>query len=175
MSFNWSRYNLYLPVLLALALVCGCASHKKKKDEQVGILRFHIQVSDHSGLGSQTVSILRDTPISITIGSEPILSELNIARAALVESPGGFAVEVKFDEVGSWTLEQFTSANPGKHLAIFGQWSDQTKDGRWLAVPLITQRIADGIFAFTPDMSRDEAKKLVLGLNANAKKNKIGQ
>ncbi len=48
------------------------------------------------------------------------------SRRALLDTPdGGFAVEVKFDETGGWTLEEYTAANPGKHLAIFGQWGDK--------------------------------------------------
>jgi len=43
-------------------------------------------------------------------------------------------------------------------------------DGRWLAVPSITQRINDGVLTFTPDCSREEADELVAGLNVVAKK-----
>jgi hypothetical protein len=69
-------------------------------------------------------------------------------------------------------LEQFTAGNPGKHLVIFGQWGKTVADGRWLAAPLITRRIPDGVLAFTPDASRAEADQLVLGLNPKAKKHK---
>ena len=41
----------------------------------------------------------------------------------------------------------------------------QMANGRWLAAPLITHRIGDGVLAFTPDMSRAEADQFVLGLN----------
>lgn len=175
MNFYGQRYNLYLTVLLSLLVATGCVFGKKKKHEPIGALRIHIESTGNAQGTGQTVQILRDNPVQVTIANEPILTEEDIVQAKLVETPGGFAIEVKFDETGAWTLEQFTAANPGKHFAIFGQWSDQVKDGRWLAAPLITQRIADGIFAFTPDMSRDEAKKLVLGLNAVAKKLQTGQ
>ena len=72
-------------------------------------------------------------------------------------------------------LEQYSAANPGKHFAIFGQWGEKLADGRWLAAPLITHRIADGMLSFTPDMSREEADRLVLGLNNVAKKILKGQ
>ena len=49
-------------------------------------------------------------------------------------------------------LEQYTAANPGRHLVIFGQWGDKLADGRWLAAPLITHRISNGLLAFTPDI-----------------------
>ena len=119
---------------------------------------------------SKTVSVLRADPVLVNIVTEPILTEANIIAAKLMDAPGGFAVEVKFDESGSWTLEQYSAANPGKHFAIFGQWGDKLANGRWLAAPLITRRIANGMLVFTPDASREEAEQLVIGLNIAAKK-----
>ena len=59
---------------------------------------------------------------------------------------------------------------PENIIAVFGQWGEQKTDGRWLAWPLITHRVADGVLSFTADMSRAEADRLVLGLNNVAKK-----
>jgi murein DD-endopeptidase MepM/ murein hydrolase activator NlpD len=47
----------------------------------------------------------------------------------------------------------------------------KTRDGRWLAAPIITRRISNGVLVFTPDCSREEADQLVLGLNNVAKEN----
>ena len=93
-----------------------------------------------------------------------------MTSASLVETPGGFAVNIQFNQTGTWTLEQFTGSNPGKHLVIFGQWSDKLVDGRWLAAPVISHRIADGLLSFTPDASREEIEQFVTGLNNVAKK-----
>jgi len=50
------------------------------------------------------------------------------------------------------------------------------KNERWLAAPVISRRIPDGVLVFTPDASRAEADDIVLGLNNIAreveKKNK---
>jgi hypothetical protein len=54
---------------------------------------------------------------------------------------------------------------PPTPAVIFGQWGDKPAIGRWLAAPLISHRMADGVLAFTPDLSRPEADQLVLGLN----------
>ena len=107
----------------------------------------------------------------VTIAKTPILTEANLSGARVVETPGGFAIEVKFDETGGWTLEQYSAANPGKHLVIFGQWGDKLADGRWLAAPLLTHRLAGGVLTFTPDASREEAVQLLLGLNNVGTKN----
>jgi hypothetical protein len=68
-------------------------------------------------------------------------------------------------------LEQYTSSNPGKHLVIGGQWGKDPVINRWMAAPIITQRIANGQLMFTPDAAHDETKDWVLGLNNMAKKN----
>ena len=170
----WTRrFNLNLALAAALALLCGCHTHRQK--ELVSTLRVHIQMPADAGDTSQTVSVLRSDPVLITIARNPILTEANITAAWVTNSPGGFAVEVKFDENGAWMLEEYSSANPGGHFAIFGQWGDLAADARWLAAPLITHRIANGVLSFTPDCSREEADRLVLGLNDVAAENRKGE
>ena len=166
MNFYARRFNLYL--LLAL-VVCGCATHKKK-EEKVGMIRVHVESAGNLPSTATTISVLRSTPVLLTIGTDPVVTEVNLITATLIETPGGFAVRVKFDESGTWMLDQATARNPGKHLAIFGQWGKTVTLGRWLAAPLINHRIADGTVTFTPDASREETEKLVEGLNYTARK-----
>jgi len=155
------------------ALACGCATHKEP--EKLGALRLHVECAPSLPDKSQTVKVLRSHPVLVTIGEDPVLTEANLIKATLMETPGGFAIRVKFDETGSWMLEQSSSANPGKHFAIFGQWGETLAECRWLAAPLISHRIADGVLTFTPDCSREEAQELVTGLNNAAKKMQTGQ
>jgi preprotein translocase subunit SecD len=172
----WTRrFNLYLALAAALALLCGCQTHWHRQKGPVGALRVHIQVNPDSLGTSQTISVLRSDPVLVTISKNPILTEANIVAAKVVDAPGGFAIEVQFDENGTWLLEQYSAANPGGYFAIFGQWGDKLANGRWLAAPLITHRIANGVLAFTPDASRAEADQLVLGLNHGAAKIDKGQ
>jgi preprotein translocase subunit SecD len=103
--------------------------------------------------------------VLVTIKSEPILTEANIVAAKVMDATGGFAIEIKFDENGAWLLEQYSAANPGRHFVIFGQWGDKLANGRWLAAPQTTRRIRGARLVFTPDCSREEADRLVLGLN----------
>ena len=140
----------------------------------LGVLRVHIESTANATDGGQVVSVLRSQPVDITIQKEPVLTEQNMLSAKLVETPGGFAIQAKFDETDAWTLEQFSSANPGLHFVIFGQWGTDVKDGRWIAAPLITGRNSTGLLTFTPDMSREEAQKLVITLNRAAKKAQSG-
>jgi preprotein translocase subunit SecD len=160
----WSRqFNIYLTLAATLALVCGCETDRPRGP--VSTLRVHIEANSDTSSTSETISVLRATPVLITITQEPVLTEANIVAAKVIDAPGGFAIEVHFDETGSWILEQYTAANTGHHFAIFGQWSDKPADSRWLAAPLISHRIAGGVLAFTPDLSRLEADQLVIGLS----------
>jgi len=171
MNFYARGFNLYL---LAALLLCGCATKDKDKNAFLGTLRVHIESSGTIPDGGQKIKLLRANPVEVTVDSESILSEANILAVTLINTPGGFAIKVKFDETGSWTLEQYSAANPGRHFAIFAQWDKNPGDGRWLAAPLITHRISDGTLVFTPDCSREEARKLMISVNLAAKKINTG-
>jgi preprotein translocase subunit SecD len=176
MVFWTRRFNLYLALIAVLGLFSGCHSFGHKEPDAA--LRVHIQTNpdglDTSQSTSQTVSVLRSDPVAVTIARNPVLTEANIVAATVKDTPGGFAIVIQFDENGTWTLEQFSAANPGGHFAIFGQWGGKLINGRWLAAPLITHRIADGVLSFTPDATRAEADQLVLGLTHVAHENKKG-
>jgi len=162
--------SLCLALAASTVLLSGCQTDKKSKI--VGALRVHIEVTVPTTT-SQSVSVLRSTPVLVTILKDPVLTEANIIGARLIETPGGVAVQVKFDETtGLWILQQYSAANPGKHFVIYGQWGDKPSEGRWLAAPLITHRIADGVLTFTADASREELDQLVTGLNNVVKQNR---
>jgi hypothetical protein len=158
------RFNTYLVLAALLGFVCGCHTTDKKTKE-VSALRVHLQANPNDVGATDTVSVLRGDPLSVAVGHMPILTEANVLAAKVIDSPGGYSVEIQFDESATLMLEQYTAANPGRHLVIFGQWGDKLADGRWLAAPLITHRISNGQLAFTPDITRAEADRFVLGLN----------
>ena len=177
MNFYTRRFNVYLlPLLLLTALTApGCAMFHKKAPKDVGAVRVHIESPANATDMTQTVSVLRADPVVVTILKNQMLTEADLVRAVLRESPGGFYVELVFDQMGALTLEQYSSAYGGKHFVVFGQWGQKLKEGRWLAAPIISARNAAGTLAFTPDMSRAEAEQWVKGLNATAKKLQTGK
>ncbi len=164
----WSRqFNIYLALAATLALLGGCETNKPHGP--IAALRVHIEASPNSAGMTQTISVPRADPVLVTIMQQPVLTEANLVAAKIIDAPGGFAIAVRFDETGTWMLEQYSAANPGLHFAIFGQWGKKLAEGRWLAAPLITHRIANGVLAFTADMSRPEADQFVLGLSNTAR------
>jgi len=172
MNIYGPRFNLYfLPVVVCL-LAAGCAGtlfHHEKK--QVALLRIHGESETSAAGPTKTISVLRSQPVEVNITTDPILTEADVVAARLLDAPGGFAVEVKFEDMGSWRLEQYSAMNPGKHLVIFAQWGKTLADGRWLAAPLIARRMAGGTLVFTPDATHVEMEPWIKGLNEAAKKN----
>jgi preprotein translocase subunit SecD len=161
------RFNVYFALAVMLAFFTGCQTDKKK--DPIGAIYIHAQ-APAMGNG-ENVTLLRSSPVAVHISHEPILTEANLLGAKVVNTQGGgFAIALQFDNDGTLLLESYSSANSGRHFVIYGQWGEKATDGRWLAAPSITHRISDGILAFTPDCSREEADNLVAGLNAVAKK-----
>jgi len=165
-----SRFNIYLLFLCVAFLACGCGSTKNKKDEPLSTLRIHMEVTAVAMDFSIKVPIYRAKPVTLTVDKDPFLSELNVASAKVVEVMGGFALQIEFNHSGSMLLEQYTTANPGRHIAIFSLFGKQKDDSRWLAAPVISRRISNGVLGFTPDASREETERIALGLNNYAKK-----
>lgn len=158
---------------MAVGLLSACQT--TKHDEISSALRVYIETNDDGISSSQTVSVARVHPMAFTVASTTVVTEANIVAAKVIVAQDGFAIQVQFDENGAWTLEQYSASYLGKHFVIFGQWGKKTADSRWLAAPLITRRIANGTLVFTPDASREEADRLVLGLNDAIKKIQKGK
>jgi hypothetical protein len=175
MSFYPSRFNLYFLAAALCLAGAGCAGahlgslfHKEKK--QIALLRIHIESESSAAGTTKTISVLRSQPVAVNITTDPVLTEADLLAARLLDAPGGFAVELKFEDTAGWRLEQCTAINPGKHLAIFAQWGEKLEDGRWLAAPIIVRRMAGATLMFTPDATHAEMEPWVKGLNEAAKK-----
>jgi preprotein translocase subunit SecD len=178
MIISGRRFNTILlvaPALAAvLALLWGCQSSKPNPKKVFCTFRVHVEAGNETPEHNQQVQISRANPVSINVLKSPILTEASVKEAKVIEVVGGFALSVRFDTEGGWLLEQFSSANIGKHFAIFSQFPIPSKEklteGRWLAAPRIHKRISDGILIFTPDATREETDEIALGLNNLAKK-----
>ncbi len=173
MKIRLQRFNIYLlgTLTVAAALLCGCRSTGDSKPKKLlSTLRLHLEANRDGTKTTKPVPIYRQKPVWLNVQVEPFLSEAFVSSAKVVDAVGGFELRIQFDDFGTPLLEQFTTANRGRKIAIFSQFGDKIKDYRWLAAPVINQRITDGVLAFTPDATREEAEEIALGLNNVSKK-----
>ena len=98
------RFNIFLALAAAAVLAGGCQTDKKKGD--ISAMRVHLQANKNTVGSTVPVTLLRSNPVSVTIAHDPILTEANLVAARVIETPGGFAIEVQFDETSSLMLEQ---------------------------------------------------------------------
>jgi preprotein translocase subunit SecD len=173
MKIRLNRFNTYLALLGALALLTGCQSPENRMRTA---LKVHLETNRDSSKRGELVPVYRSQPFMVNIDKSPLLTEKLVAEAKIVDDPmgGGFQLSIKFERRGVWLLEQYSTANLGKRLAIFCQFAsdDKAKEtvGRWVAAPVINKRITDGTLVFTPDADRPEALRIMRGLNNEAKK-----
>src|SRR5882672_5712884 len=100
-------FNGFL-VLAALVLAAGCGTtEERERKKEVSNLRIHVE-SDSQSDHSSAVSVMRSAPILVNVEREPVLEENHVLAALVVDQPGGFEVEVKFNRQGSWILERTT-------------------------------------------------------------------
>ena len=174
MVIRADRFNIYFLLLAALVLASGCSTPKKKATEQrakqLVTLRVHIEAQPDATGFTSPVTVLRSSPVIVNIQNIAILTEANVASARVVDSHGGFALRIQYNERGTRLLEHYTAANSRKRLVIFSGFGVPGQ-ARWLAVPVIKRKISDGLLIFTPDATRDEAEQIAIGLNNVAAEN----
>ncbi len=169
MKIRWLRFNIYL--LAAVAVTCGChTTSEKAQKKALSSLRLHLEVSQDGTQGNEPVSVCRSTPVLVNVDKMPFLTEANLSEAKVIDVIGGYALRLQMDHSGTSLLEMYTAANHGRRIAVFVQFGDELKERRWLAAPVIKQRISNGVFVFTPDASREEAEQIAQGLNNVVKK-----
>jgi hypothetical protein len=181
MKIRLRPFNIYLWwLLLVVSLACQAADEPKRKADEkkhkneASTLRLYLEASTGSDERVKEVPIFRANPVMIRVEKDPLqIDEGNVVQGMVLDIEGGFVIKVQLDKRGTWVLENITASNVGKRLAIFSQCGE----ARWLAAPLISRRISDGVITFTPDADRAESERFVRGLNNVAakiqKKNKF--
>jgi preprotein translocase subunit SecD len=162
MKSSSRSFNLIFALFLLLA-VAGCQSGEKfDKEKQPAVLRFHLETNPDGTHHNSPVEVYRAHPFVVNVERDPALDEgfIKDVQVVDVDDHGGFGIKVIFDESGRRRLQDVTVANKGKHLAIMAEWTET----RWLAAPLITKNISNGIFIFTPDATREESEAIVRGV-----------
>jgi|SRR5581483_3544244 preprotein translocase subunit SecD len=164
MKFSFTRFNLYLMIAASLAFASGCASDAKKKEKKDATsIALHLEAHEDGTDRNGPVPIFREKPVYVNVDKEPFLDEGSIDSARIADDPdGSFHIELKFNWRGAMILDGVTSDNHNRRIAVVAVFG---KGPRWLGAPLIKRRMSDGIFRFTPDATREEAERIVKGLN----------
>jgi preprotein translocase subunit SecD len=162
MAGRFLRFNAYLIVALFALFWTGCQSLKKK---EASTLRVHLEVNPDGTDKNGPVPVYRQNPVYVNVEKSAFLTEANIAKASVVEAMGSFQIMIQYDRRGTWLLEQYSTANRGRRIALFSQFGQV----RWLAAPVLQKRIGDGLLVFTPDATREESERIVRGLSNVAK------
>lgn len=171
MTIRGKRFNTYLLVTLTAALACGCQTGSDKQSKNLlCTLRLHLETSSKDTKDTESIPVYREKPIWVNVQKMPFLTEANVSAASVVDEVGGYVLRIEFDGDGKILLEECTTGNRGRRMAIFSQFSKELRDYRWLAAPVINRRMSDGVLVFTPDATREEAEEIALGLNNVAKK-----
>ncbi|MBI1841798.1 MAG: hypothetical protein HYR88_13245 [Verrucomicrobia bacterium] len=139
----------------------AAAKKKKSRKKVVSTVRVHLEATRDGTDRIVTVQVLRSSPISVSVDREPVVTEAYLADAKVVSTIGGPEIELQFNSMGRTLLENSTAANRGRRLVIY---SDFDKEHRWLAAPVITRLISDGVLRFTPDATPAEMERIVDGL-----------
>jgi len=161
MDIALRRFNLYLLLVLTALAVSACQSSKSKKVETT--LRIHMEAKDSSSF-TKEVKVFKDESVTMRVHQMPLLTDIDVVDAQVVEALGGFAIQIKVNPMGRWQLDHYTSLNIGRHYAIFVMFGKKPMVTRWLAAPIISNRISNGVILFTPDCTREEAEEIVKGL-----------
>lgn len=172
MKIRVRRFNLYLLAALAVIAVVGCqsSSAEKKSKKLQATLRLHIESTRDSAQPAEAVPIYRLNPIMVNVEKVAFIDEGHVASASVIDVIGGYALQIQFDHRGTTLLEEYTTVNRPRRIAIFSQFGQGLKEHRWLAAPVASRRIGNGTLTFTPDATREEAADIAAGLNNVAKK-----
>jgi hypothetical protein len=176
MKFAVVRFNTYFIVALGCLLgACKSNSAGKKEEKEASTIRFHLEVNPDGTERNGPVPIHRTQPFYVNVEKSPFLTEFNVVKASAEDDGlGGFQFVIRFDRTGTWLLQNYTLSHNGKRIAVFSHFGRPKEKGkgeaRWLGAPLITARITNGVFTFTPDATRDETERIARGLNNVAEK-----
>ena len=141
-------------------MACGCQSTPERQAKKaLSTLHLHLESGSDRTKSTESVPVYREKPVWVTRAEVPFLSEANVAAASVVDEVGGYSLRIQFDDDGEVLLEECTTRNRGRRIAIFSQFAPELKDYRWLAAPVISRRISDGVLVFTPDATREEARR----------------
>jgi len=125
-------------------------------------LRMHLPASPALQPTRRMMVEVHTPAMSLQVDRLPVLSENDLDHAELVGEGENYDMRLTFTTHGTIVLDTVTINARGQQLVIM-------LNNIAVAAPMLSHRIADGVFEFTPDMPREEAEKVVKGLMESVK------
>lgn len=150
---------IFTRLLLVLSLL-GLTACASKPPKNAATLSMHLPAPASLPDYRRMPVVLRMPAISLYIDKFAVLTERDLETAAVTGAGDGFAIRLVFGRHGTIELDRLSLNNRGELLVIL-------INGVPVAAPMLKQRIVDGYFEFTPDLTREQAEKVVEGLNAS--------
>src|SRR5262245_12559182 len=108
-------FNIYLASVFLTALGLGCRTEEGKRNHQYATFTVHVEIRNDQSDATKLISVLRSSPITLTVNKEPFLDESMVKSARVVDAQGGgFVLQVEFTKQASLTLEQQSARALGK-------------------------------------------------------------
>jgi hypothetical protein len=168
-----TRFNWYLLCLLApaIGIGVGCRSTEDRRKDRVLYTELWLHtVAQTASPDTNRLMTVEIAGMRLPVQSRPFLTEEHLVEAKVIDSPGGgYGLQLKFDDHGRLLLEAYSTANRGRHLAVFVRYGVRKDkevpiEERWLAAPLISRPLVEGILTFTPAVPKVELYQIVDGL-----------
>jgi len=167
--------NLFFGLILWLGLGAGCATgddsgtsdgkspvekDAANPDKQASTIRFHME-TESIGMGTGKIKVIRSAPVTLNIEKGHFVDEGYVEDAQVLDGMGSPRILIKLNTSGALRLQMWTVSKQGRRVAIWSKWTE----GRWLAAPQVMKPIEDGVLVFAIDGTREEAERIVRGLN----------
>ena len=131
MKSRFPCFNIYF--VLCATLIAGCkTTEPAKRGKEASTLRVFLEVGSPAQARPSGVPVYRKEPVMVNIDREPFLTELDIYEASVVDVTGGFSIRITFDRHGAWVLENVSTVNKGRRVAIQSQFPESLPPARCL-------------------------------------------
>jgi hypothetical protein len=148
---------LVVPAAVAVILLLGSYVWSPVPFEARAEVRFEVRLAETApGPGLREARVAQSER-SVFLHEEVILTNGDIARAELIEEPGGqYSVATRFTAEGEQKIRRATAGHIGKPLAIL-------IDNEVVMVPILRSELG-GSAVITGNFTREEADRIAKGL-----------
>src|ERR1051325_9178095 len=149
-------YSVRWILIFALLGLPACA---RKPPKNAVTLGMHLTASPVLPADRRTQVVLRTPALTLQIDPRPVLTERDLDKVELTREGDNFAMRLVFNTHGTIELDRVSLDRRNDLIVVL-------INGIAVAAPQLKKRIVDGVFEFTPDLTRKEAEKVVEGLKA---------